>query len=363
MSYRLLFSGLLTLSALGLAACGEEATQPNPPADQVPTAAEAVVASNTWIKWADMLTSRTALAVATVTNPAGQSVVYAMGGRNPNGVPIATVAAYNVATNTWTFRRGLPVGLANSNGAGVINGKIYVSGGFTDWASENLSGALYMYDPAANTWTRKHDMPSVQGPYHDPFYVGAQGVTGVINGKLYVVTACYWSDSPWPYMEGCRGRGPGFFRYNPVTDQWSSLPYPWDDQARSPFAGGVIGGKFYVMGGSTANTGSRFAVYDPSTNRWTPKTCLDLNRPGAATAVLQSKLYVIGGSRYIAARHAWEAVDWNSVYNPITDAWTRRASLPSPRAGIAGTKVFVNGQPRIEVVGGNIPGNNLQYIP
>jgi N-acetylneuraminic acid mutarotase len=351
---------LLTLSVLGLAACVEETTQPSPPADQVPTAAEAVVASNSWIKRADMLTSRTELAVATVTNAAGQSVVYAMGGRNQNRNPIATVAAYNVATNTWTFRRGLPVGLANSNGAGVINGKIYVSGGFTDYGSQNLSQALYMYDPAANTWTRKRDMPSVQGPYYDDFYVGAQGVTGVINGKLYVVTACYWSGVPWPPMEGCRGRGPGFFRYNPVTDQWSSLPSPWDDQARSPYAGGVIGGKFYVMGGSTANTGSRFAVYDPSTNRWTPKTSLDLNRAGAATAVLQSKLYVMGGSRFI---HGWEAVDWNSVYDPITNAWTRRTSLPSPRTGISGSKVFVNGQPRIEVVGGSLPGNNLQYVP
>ena len=44
--------------------------------------------------------------------------------------PLAKVTAYNVATNTWTDRRPLPVPLAWSNGAGVINGKIYVSGGF-----------------------------------------------------------------------------------------------------------------------------------------------------------------------------------------------------------------------------------------
>ena len=164
-------------------------------------------------------------------------------------------------------------------------------------------------------------------------------------------------------MRRLRYSGPGFFRYNPVTDQWTILPSPFGAETRSPYAGGVIGGKFYVMGGSVNTTKAWFAVYDPGTNRWTPKTSLDLNRPGAATAVLESKLYVIGGSRYIAARHAWEAVDWNSVYNPITDAWTRRAPRPSPRTGIAGSKVFLNGQPRIEVVGGNAPGNNLQYIP
>ena len=67
--------------------------------------------------------------------------MYAIGGRNPNGVPIAAHAAYNVATNTWTFRRGLPVPLAFSNGAGVINGKIYVSGGFSNYNLDDLQSA------------------------------------------------------------------------------------------------------------------------------------------------------------------------------------------------------------------------------
>ena len=36
---------------------------------------------------------------------------------------------------------------------------------------------------------------------------------------------------------------------------------------------------------------------------------------------------------------------------------------PSPRSGLAVTRVFLGGQPRIEFVGGWRPGNNLQYIP
>jgi N-acetylneuraminic acid mutarotase len=354
------------LTLFGLAACGEETpTEPSSPARPTAAVTELAVTSNTWMTRADMLTSRTDLAVATVTNAAGQSVVYAMGGRNPNGVPIATVAAYNVATNSWTFRRGLPIGLAFTNGAGVINGKIYVSGGLSNYHLDDIQLGLYVYDPAANTWTRRRDLPIIKGDFGDVAYLfGAGGVTGVMSGKLYVFTACYWQIyEPSPIAEESCNRGPGFFRYNPVTDQWTILPSPWGKEAHSPYTGGVIGGKFYVMGGFRANTGSRLAVYDPSTNRWTPKTSLDLNRPGAAAGVLESTLYVIGGSRYIAARHAWEAVDWNSVYNPITDAWTRRAALPSPRTGVAGTKVFLNGQPRMEVVGGSLPGNNLQYVP
>ncbi|HEX6107557.1 MAG TPA: kelch repeat-containing protein, partial [Gemmatimonadales bacterium] len=68
------------------------------------------------------------------------------------------VTAYNVATNTWTDRRPLPVPLAWSNGAGVINGKIYVSGGFSETGDALPTRALYVYDPGTNTWTRKRDL-------------------------------------------------------------------------------------------------------------------------------------------------------------------------------------------------------------
>jgi hypothetical protein len=37
--------------------------------------------------------------------------------------------------------------------------------------------------------------------------------------------------------------------------------------------------------------------------------------------------------------------------------------MPSPRTGISASKVFLNGQPLIEVIGGAAPGNNLQYVP
>jgi hypothetical protein len=358
---------MLALGSLVLAACGDETTAPSEASASPATAA---VTSNAWITRADMLTTRTDLAVATVPNAAGQSIVYTIGGRNPNGVPLKTVSAYNVATNTWTFRRALPVALAWTNGAAVINGKIYVSGGFSDYNQYHLSHALYMYDPATNTWTRKHDMPSVHGPYGsgDPRYVGAQGVTGVINRKLYVVSTCYWIEGPIQsyYESTCYGKGvgPAFFRYDPATDRWAVLPSPpWGPSAESPFEGGVLGTKLYVMGGTWDGLDGQMAAYDPATNRWTKKTALALERPGAATAVLDGKLFVMGGYRYNSARETSDLLDITIVYDPATDAWTRRAPLPSPRASIAGTTVMVNGKPRIELIGGLPPGNNLQYVP
>ena len=100
----------------------------------------------------------------------------------------------------------------------------------------------------------------------------------------------------------------------------------------------------------------------PATNRWTPKPILGRARTGAATAVLGGKLYVMGG--YLEGP-PWthERLDITSVFNPTTNLWSQRARLPSPRDGIAGTTVMLNGTSRIEVIGGPAPGNNLQYIP
>jgi len=338
----------VALGVLTLAACGDDTpTQPELPAQPTATAPELAVASNSWITRANMPANRTRLAAATVTNAAGQSIVYAIGGLNASGVAVNIVTAYNVATNTWTFRHTLPVPLAESNGAGVVNGKIYVSGGYSDRMRSFPGPTLYAYDPATNTWTQKRSIPVVTDSFGEDKFAAGHGVTGVINGKLYVLSGCFQAQDPWGYFQTCDAL---FFRYDPATDRWVRLP----DPPFEPMAiGGVIAGKFYVVG----------AVYDPVTNKWTLRNALGLPRLGAASAVLGGKLYVMGGQRYNAERDAYDTLDKIIVYDPTTNLWTTRASMPSPRFDISGSTVKLNGQARIEVVGGNAPGNNIQYIP
>jgi N-acetylneuraminic acid mutarotase len=363
MRYRSLLPGVLALSTAWVAACGDNSTEPTQSAELTPSGPGLAVASNRWITRKNLPSVRRNLAVATVTNAAGQSIVYAIGGWTDvyPVSPLKKVTAYDVASNTWSDRRPLPVPLASSNGAGVINGKIYISGGFSATGDAPPTRALYVYDPGTNTWTRKRDLPAIGGPSHD-WTVGSNGVTGVIGNKLYVVTLC----STLNYSEyGCVGdlTGPRLFRYNPVNDRWVALapPFPratMNDSEVGTLAGGVIGGKFYVMGGDYRNNG-RLSVYDPATNQWTPKTPLRLARHGVATAVLGNRLFVMGGER------SREILDITIVYDPVTNLWTRRASLLSPRSHIAGTTVLRGGKPRIEVLGGGggLAADNLQYIP
>jgi N-acetylneuraminic acid mutarotase len=366
MRSRSLVLGILTLGTVGLTACSDETvTEPSRAAEPSPTAPELAVASNSWINRATMPQYRTGVAAATVTNAAGQSIVYAIGGRNPTWFnPQATVTAYNAATNTWTLRQPLPVRLANTNGAGVIKGKIYISGGCKDHECDFPTTALYMYDPATNTWTQKRDPPvHIPDEYSDQYAMG-NGVTGVINDKLYVVSGCFQADVGHGYYETC---DPLFYRYNPATDKWVELPRPSTvvgTDAGSPFLSGVIDGKFYVMGGMFYTHEAWFAVYDPATNQWTKLTTgFALNRDGAASAVVGGKLYAIGGTRYNAGTEGYDILAVTVRYDPTTGRWLRLADLPGPRTDIAASRIFLNGKARIEVVGGSGTGNNLQYTP
>jgi N-acetylneuraminic acid mutarotase len=249
--------------------------------------------------------------------------------------------AYNASTNAWTTKASLPVPLWGTNGAAVIDGRIYVSGGcpFVNCDRFGYSSALYMYDPAVNTWTRKQSMPQM----------GDRGVSGVIGGRLYVLSTCYWAAPSTEYFTDCPELRSNFFRYNPVTNRWTVLARPSGIYA----VGGAIGGKFYATGGT------QLEVYDPATNQWTKKAPPPKKIGfGAAGTVLLSRLYVIGGTYDLTT-----AFRTTSVYNPATNTWATRAQMPSGRYGTAASKVFINGQPRIQLVGGSRPGNNLQYIP
>src|SRR5204862_1746491 len=115
-------------------------------AQRTPIALEAAVApTNFWASKAPMPTARSSLAAGVVNG-----LLYAVGGHDGTNSALTTVEAYNPSTNTWTTKAPLPQALSFGNGAGTINGVLYVPAGAT----------LYAYTPSKNAWTTKAPRPA-----------------------------------------------------------------------------------------------------------------------------------------------------------------------------------------------------------
>jgi N-acetylneuraminic acid mutarotase len=320
----------LTLTGVGLTACAEDNLPTDPIAEPGTLAEAALAANNSWTAKAVMPTGRVSLAAAVLNNAQQQPLLYAIGGDDGNGVTLSTVEAFNTATNSWSTKASLPVRLEETNGAAAVGGKIYVSGGrdLDNNSPGSDDGAprksLYMYDRGSDSWSRKADMPQPS--------IG--GVTGVINGKLYVLNPSF----------------DRFYRYNPATNVWSTLPKCPGPHFRA--AAAVIGGKFYVAGGERfAINGPiairRLHVYDPATNRWTEKAPMPHAVSSAAGARLLGRFYVLGGSANGRGR------DYAQAYDPVTNTWSLKTPLPTFRTALAAANfVNPNGQQRIVAVGG-----------
>jgi N-acetylneuraminic acid mutarotase len=121
-------------------------------------------------------------------------------------------------------------------------------------------------------------------------------------------------------------------------------------QARSFLDLAVVNGKIYAIGGNTLEKSAQHTTggvvgtneeYDPATDTWTFKAWMPTPREAFAIAVCQNKIYCIGGSTSSGVTGV------NEVYDPATDTWEIKASLPNPRYGIkanvVGGKIYLIG--------------------
>ncbi|MFA5365295.1 MAG: kelch repeat-containing protein [Candidatus Bathyarchaeia archaeon] len=131
-----------------------------------------------------------------------------------------------------------------------------------------------------------------------------------------------------------------------TKDPWVSLESM--PTARAGFGVAVVDGTIYAVGGSYDSHGKNEA-YVPMTNSWTTKKAMPTPRYQFGTAVVDNKIYTIGGD---AGNWADGEVvtDINQVYDPQTDTWETKASMPTKRMGLSAT--IVDG--KIYVIGGRM---------
>jgi N-acetylneuraminic acid mutarotase len=251
--------------------------------------------------------SKAAMPDAVVLSAAGQinGVFYIAGGLDANG-PSATLQAYTPTTNSWTVLAPLPETLYEGNQAGVINGQFYVVGG---WNGTLPTDTLYVYDPPSNGWSQKASLS----------HLSACGVTGVIDSKLYVTTACNGYSRP-PYQNELDV-------YDPARDSWKVLAR--SIAAHNLAASAVINGRLYVAGGSNGHGVIDVTeVYDPATDAWTRLAKMPTAVVEPASVELDGKLWVFGGN------DGSNTLSIVQIYDPIKNRWKAfDLALPAPTQG------------------------------
>ncbi len=123
--------------------------------------------------------------------------------------------------------------------------------------------------------------------------------------------------------------------------------------ARSEFGVAVVNGKIYAIGGYGYSYLNINEEYDPATNTWATKKLMPTARGSFAIAVYQNKIYVMGGSiGFDWAKEESILCSFNEVYDPLTDTWETKTSMPTNRSQLNAN--VVNG--KIYLIGGRTGG-------
>ncbi len=125
-------------------------------------------------------------------------------------------------------------------------------------------------------------------------------------------------------------------------------------KARAYLGVAVVNGKIYAIGGDSGGymgnagtaTGKTNSVvdtneeYNPADDMWTFKESMPTPRAGLGIAVYESKIYCIGGWT-----SDYSNTNVNEVYDPTSDSWETKASLPSAQslltANVVDGKIYV----------------------
>ena len=188
-----------------------------------------------WETLPPMPTARTGFGVAVVNN-----VIYAIGGTDcfssfNCGNALDKVEAYDIRKGEWTTKAALPTPRTEVQATAVLNGKIYVAGGYNRLRGRMLR-AVEVYDPATDSWDSVADLPSPRA-----------SAAAIACGKNLLVYGGYTASFD--------------FRFNAAildleANKWK--PAPSMKLARAEFQGVSVGNTIYAIGGmDTANAFQR----------------------------------------------------------------------------------------------------------
>ena len=212
----------------------------------------------------------------------------------------------------WVHSHTLPMTLELQSAA-VVGKYIYI-----------LPSNVFRYSPNTGIFEDLADFPLV-----DAYQVGATGMGSS------VITAGGWhrfGNNPVTITTISR-----VFRFRPDQNYWNEL-------SAMPVEKGfacveTVNGSVYVVAGGEGGETLSAPSFDNMT--WSVGATIPTNRSGTSSAVIDGKIYVIGGNFDGTSRSILE------IYDPETDTWSTGASMSAARryaaCGVMFGRLYVAG--------------------
>ena len=280
-----------------------------------------------------------------------------------------------------------------------VNGMIYVIG----MGSSNSSGGWddffnFQYDPTLNTWQSKpipihgYRAGFKLAVYQDKIYVIGGWSATALSTWVFDPSNDTWTEKAHVYanvgLEANVVEDKVYFIsgylampfvvdtqdtnmvYNIVTNNVSEMA-PIPIKAVN-YASAVLDGKIYIIGGADyldqwSTEYNVMQIFDPETNNWTKGTSMPIGIIGAAAiattgAEAPKRIYVIGGEIREKNSETGNMTNLTQVYDPETGSWSIGTSMPTAREG----HTTVNINDTVYAIGGRTPSDsqaNEKYLP
>lgn len=161
--------------------------------------------------------------------------------------------------------------------------------------------------------------------------VGVSGMkSGQITGDVAVGTTVADTFSIRLSVIDAKGH-----RSNELSGSFRVSEFPWVTRRpmpapRSEFATAVVDSRIYVLGGNDLTAPviprpatARVDVYDPATDSWSSVAPMPVALRKHVAATVAGRIYVVGGQTAL-----WPAVKTVFVFDPATGHWAEKAPMP-----------------------------------
>lgn len=236
----------------------------------------------------------------------------------------------------WSTAAPSPIKRSEAGNA-VVNDKLYIFGGYVN-SSFQATIRSDVYNPATNKWKQLANLPQP---------ITHAGVA--VDGNTIYLAGGYAGNVPSPSIAKV-------FKYNVTSNRWSegpSLPAPRG-------AGGLVrlGRELHFFSGHnvdrTEDKDSHWVFNLDHGTGWVSKAPLPNPRNHFGYTVNNGQIYVIGGM-HLTKNNFGNLSDVHA-YNPLTNAWKKVASLPTPRSHTHTSTFGSNG--KIITIGGRTNGSS-----